>query len=336
MRNLIRIGIAFIAIHSVSWADNFYAGRTVTVIVGYGPGGGYDLNARLLARHLGKHIPGNPNVVVQNMAGAGSVRAANYVFKSAVQDGTVIAAVNQTLPLYALIGGEGIQFDPTKLQWLGSIEASNSVLVTFKSSTISNLAQAKERDVPLGGSGVGSDSNLHATALNNLLGTRFKVINGYQGAGDIHLAMERGEVAGRAGITWSSIVASNKRWLTENRINVLVQLGLSRDPDLPDAPLLTELVSNPDDKQLARLLTVPVAVGFAYWVGPNVDKERLGVLRTAFERVLSDKEFLADAAQSSMRLAPKSGAEIETLLAETTKVSKSVLDRFASMVRDGN
>lgn len=332
LRLTMAIAISLIAVQYGLASDDFYARKTVNVIVGYGPGGGYDLYGRLMARHLGKHIPGQPSVVVQNMEGAGSLRAANYVFGSATQDGTVIAAVNQTLPLYALAAGNGVRFDVAQLQWLGSIEASNSVLATFRSSGISNLADAKDHEVPLGGSGIGSDSNLHAVAINSLLNTRFKVVNGYKGAKDIHLAMERGEVAGRAGITWSSIVAADPAWISERKINVLLQLGFKREADLPQVPLLTELVDGSESKQLATLLTIPTVIGFAHWVSPNVPKDRVEILRKAYAAMGADKDFLAEAARASMHLRPQTSSEIAALIKDAAGTPKPILERVSRML----
>src|SRR5882724_10294278 len=171
---------------------DFYRGRTINFVVGFGPGGGYDLYARVISRHIGRHIPGNPIVVVQNMDGAGSVRASNYVYAVAPKDGTVIAAVNQNMPMYQMLGGAGAQFKAAEMSWLGSTAYSNGTLYTWYQSGIKTLADAKSRDVVLGGVGTTSDSYIYPTLINGLLGTRFKVINGYAGTKEIHLALERG------------------------------------------------------------------------------------------------------------------------------------------------
>jgi tripartite-type tricarboxylate transporter receptor subunit TctC len=324
--------VALAAAQNGAAAEDFYAGKTVDIIVGYGPGGGYDIYSRLIARHLGRHIPGNPTIVVQNMDGAGSLRAANYVLGSAPRDGSVIASANQSLPIYALAGGEGVRFDASKLQWLGSVEASNSVLVTFRSSGVATIADARDREVPLGSTGVGSDSNLHATAINSMLSTRFKIINGYKGGRDIQLAIERGEVAGRAGITWSSVVASVPSWISERKINVLLQLGFRREVDLPDAPLLTELVTAADGKQLATLLTIPTVIGFGHWVAPEVPKDRVAILRQAYDAMNADQEFIADAARTSMHLRPQTAHDIAALLDQAATTPKPILRWLADML----
>src|SRR4051794_22358899 len=210
---------------------DFYKGRTVNVIVGFGPGGGYDLYARTLSRHLGHHIPGNPNVVVQNMDGAGSVRASNYVYAVGPKDGTVIAAVNQNAPMYQLLGGAGAQYEAAKLQWLGSMANSNGVLYTWHTSGIKTIADAKAKEVPLGAVGTASDSYIFPTVVNAVAGTKFKPIPGYAGTGQINIAIERGEVMGRGGTTWASIQSSNKTWLEGNKLNLLVQFGFQKEPE---------------------------------------------------------------------------------------------------------
>jgi tripartite-type tricarboxylate transporter receptor subunit TctC len=312
--------------------DNFYQGKTISIIVGYGTGGGYDNAARLLGRHIGRHIPGNPTVIVQNMAGAGSLSAANHVYGAAPQDGTVIAAVNQSLPIFDLVGGRGVRFETAKLNWLGSLQASNSVLVTFKSSGIAKLEDAMAREVPLGGSGETSDSNVHAVAINKLLGTRFKVINGYKGARDIHLAIERGEVAGRAGITWSSIVAYDKAWIAGDKINVLVQLGNRPETDLPDVPMLQDLVKTGEDRQIVTVLTLPVVLGFSHWVRSGVPKDRLAILRAAYAATMKDPQFIADADKASILLAPKTAAEVEALIRVAISTPRPVLAKVGQLL----
>src|SRR3954451_4579975 len=220
---------------------DFYKGKAVNILVGFGPGGGYDLYARLLGRHLGRHIPGHPNVVVQNMDGAGSVRAANYVYAVAPKDGTAIAAVNQNAPMYQLLGGAGAQYDATKLQWLGSMANSNGIVYTWHTSGIRTIEDARTRDVPMGPVGTASDSYIFTTMINEVAKTRFKPIAGYAGTGQINIAVERGEVAGRGGISWASVQSSNKSWLDEKKINLLVQIGFEKEPELPDVPLVQDV-----------------------------------------------------------------------------------------------
>src|SRR5918995_2066253 len=242
---------ALTATPSVADDKNFYAGNTINIIVGFGPGGGYDLYARMLARHLGKHIPGNPSVVVQNMEGAGGVRAANHVYNVAPKDGTVIAGVNQGAAMFKLLGGKGAQYDPAKFQWLGSMAASNNTVYVWHTSGIKALDDAKWREVSLAGSGVISDANIYPAVFNALLGTRFKVISGYTGTNDSNLALERGEVEGRGGGAYSSLVSTRPDWLREDKVKILAQIGFEKEPELKDVPLLLDVVNSEEERQIA-------------------------------------------------------------------------------------
>jgi tripartite-type tricarboxylate transporter receptor subunit TctC len=313
-------------------AADFYRGRTITVIVGFGAGGGYDLYARLLAHYLGNHIAGQPNIVVQNMEGAGSVRAANYVYSVAPKDGTVIAAVNQNMPMYQMLGGAGAQFNAAEINWLGSMAYSNGTLYTWHLSGIKTLDDAKARDVLLGGAGTTSDSYIYPTLVNGLLGTRFKVINGYAGTKEIHLAMERGEVMGRGGNTWASVTSSNQDWVEQKKINILVQIGFKPEPEITQVPILIDLVRTPEEKQIVTVVTLPTALGYTNWLAPEVPPSRMKLLRAAFDATMQDKAFLEEAGKHAMMIRPRTGAEIETLIKQAAAVPKPVLERTAQML----
>jgi hypothetical protein len=328
-------GAALMAFGPAAVADeaaDFYHGRTITVIVGFGAGGGYDLYARLLAHYLGNHIAGQPNVVVQNMEGAGSVRAANYVYSVAPKDGTVIAAVNQNMPMYQMLGGAGAQFNAADINWLGSMASSNGTLYTWYQSGIRTLEDAKARDVLLGGAGTTSDSYIYPTLLNGLLGTRFKVINGYAGTKEIHLALERGEVMGRGGNTWASLMSSNQDWVDQKKINILVQIGFKSEPEITQVPLLIDLVRSPPEKQIVTVVTLPTALGYTHWLAPEVPAGRMKLLREAYDTTLQDKAFLAEAGQHAMMIRPQTGAEIEALIKQAAAVPKPVLERTAQLL----
>jgi len=311
---------------------DFYKGRNVNIIVGFGPGGGYDLYGRVLGRHLGAYIPGRPSVAVQNMEGAGSVRAANYVFASAPADGTVIAAVDQNSPMYQLLGGAGAQFESVRMQWLGSIANSNGVVYTWHTSGIGTIEDAKLREVPLGSPGTTSDSYIYPTILNGLLGTRFKPIAGYTGTGQINIAIERGEVQGRGGISWVSLKAGSQAWLDGHKINLLVQIGPRKEPDLPRVPLLKELVKSPDDEKIVELITLPTVLGHAHWVGPNVPRERVETLRAAYAATLADPEFLEETRKLNMETRPQTGAQVEALVKAVAATPQPVIEKTARIL----
>jgi len=311
---------------------DFYRGRTVSFVVGFGPGGGYDLYARVISRHIGRHIPGNPNVVVQNMDGAGSVRAANYVYAVAPKDGTVIAAVNQNMPMYQLLGGTGAQFEADKLVWLGSMANSNGVIYAWHTSGVRTIEDAKTQLVPLGAVGVASDSYIFPTVVNALAGTRFKPIPGYAGTGQINIAIERGEVMGRGGTTWASVQSANRAWLEGNRLHILLQIGFEKEPELKSVPLLQDVVSNPDDLQVANVISLPTALGYAHWVAPGVPTERVEALGQAYMATLKDAEFLAEAQKLNMELRPQTGAQVGALATRVAETPKPVLTRTAKIL----
>ena len=330
---LILASIAFIA--SPAQAQNvseFYKGKTIQIMVGFGAGGGYDLYARALARHLGKHMPGQPAVVVQNMEGAGSVRAANYVYSGSPKDGTVIAAVNQNAPMYQLLGGTAARFEAAGMQWLGSMANSNGLLYTWTASGIKTLDDAKTREVPLGAVGTSSDSFIFPTIVNELLGTKFKPINGYAGTAQIHLAMERGEVMGRGGNSWASVQTSDRAWLDEHKINILLQVGFRKEPELPDVPLLLDLVKGDDAVGIVKVMSLPTALGYGHWVAPGIPSGRLAALRAAYAATMKDPEFLQDAEKQHMLIRAQDGAALQGLVKQATTAPKAALERTAKIL----
>lgn len=324
--------IAVIAPAAAQTPAEFYNGKTVHIVVGFGSGGGYDLYGRMLGRYLGKYIPGHPNVVVENMTGAGSVRAANHVYAVAPQDGTYIAAVNQNMPMYQLLGGDGAKFKASGMQWLGSMANSNGLVYTWKASGIATLDDAKKRDVPLGAAGTSSDSYIYPTLINDLLGTRFKPINGYTGSGQINIAIERGEVMGRGGNSWASVQTGNKTWLEQKKINLLVQVGFKKEPELPDVPLLLDLVKTDDARAVVRVISQPPAIGYGHWVGPGVPKDRIDALRAAYAETMKDPDLLKEAEKINMLIRPQNGVDVEGLVKQAAGAPQAVLSRTAKIL----
>ena len=312
--------------------EPFYANKTISIIVGFGAGGGYDLYARLLARFLGNHIPGKPNVIVQNMEGAGGVRAANHVYAIAAKDGTVIAGVNQGAAMFQLLGGKGAQYDPAKFQWLGSMANSNNTVYVWHKAGVNTIEDAKVREVTMAGSGVISDANIYPAILNALVGTKFKVINGYAGTNESNLALERGEVDGRGGGAYSSLVSTRPQWLRDKQIRILTQIGFDKEPDLPDVPLLLDLVKSEEDKQIASLVTLPVAIGYNYWLAPEVPAERMAILRKAFEDTMRDPEMIAEAKRQLFEIRPKKGEELQAMVQKAAQIPKPILQKTATIL----
>ena len=311
-------------------ADDFYKGKTIAFIVGFSSGGGYDTYARLLARHMPSHIPGSPTIIAQNMDGAGSMRAANHVYNVAPKDGTVISAVNATLLMYQLLGGKGAQYNPAKLQWIGSVANSNNSVITWHASGIRTVEDARKQDVPMAGTGTTSYANIYPTIMNAVLGTRFKVINGYTGSNLMDLAMERGEVAGRSGAALASLFSERPDWIRDKKINFLVQIGYERDPALADVPTLGELAKGERDKQVVNVVTLPTTVGYAYWLAPEVPAERVAILRDAFAKTVSDPNFLAEAKKLNLDIKVQTGEQIAGLVKAAAQTSKEVLDATAA------
>jgi tripartite-type tricarboxylate transporter receptor subunit TctC len=335
--NLVALSVAGIVLGAAPSAyaqgvADFYKGKTIQIMVGFGAGGGYELYARQLGRYFGKHIPGQPSVVVQNMEGASSVRAANYVYAGSPKDGTIIAAVNQNAPMYQLLGGAGARFEAEGLQWLGSMTNSNGTLYTWDASGIKTLDDAKRREVPLGAVGTQSDSFIYPTIINELLGTKFKPINGYAGTAQIHLAMERGEVAGRGGNSWASVQSSNKDWLDQGKIHILVQVGFQKEPELPDVPLLLDLVKGEEAVGIVKVMSLPTAIGYGHWVAPGVPADRLEALRDAYAATMKDPEFLKDADKQSMLVRAQTGDQVQALVRQATAAPKSALARTAKIL----
>jgi tripartite-type tricarboxylate transporter receptor subunit TctC len=313
-------------------AADFFKGRTIRIVVGFGPGGGYDLYARLLAKYLPRHLAGAPNVVVENMEGVGSVRAANYVFEAAPRDGSVIAAVNQNAPMYQLLGGKGARFRAEEASFIGSLAHSNEVLFTWNTSGVVSLADARAREVVLGAVAITSDSYIYPTVLNALLGTKFRIVNGYLGGQALNLAVERGEVMGRGGESWASLSSSRPDWRPQKKINILVQVGSRREADLADVPLLDELIGNEADRHLANVISLPTRLGYAYWLPPGVPPARVAALRAAFAATVTDPALLAEAAARRIIVRPQAGADIEALVKQAAATPPEVIAKAVKLL----
>ena len=334
-RALLWAAAALAAGHGARAADApFYQGKTIRIVCGFTAGGGYDAYARLLARHIGEQIPGKPAVVVQNLEGAGSIRAANLVYAGAPKDGTTVAAVNQNLPMYQLLGGKSAQFEAARLQWIGSLISSNGAIYTWHTSPTRTLEDARRRETLLGGAGTTSDSYIYPTLINKLAGTRFKIINGYPGGTrQLHLAMERGEIEGRSGGgTIPSLIANNKDWLDQRKINFLVQIGIAPEPEMGAAPLMTDLVQSADDRGIMEMATLPVVLGYAYWLAPGVPDERIAELRKAFDAMLTTQAFLAETERTGMIVRPKSGSALAEIAARAVAVPQAARERAAEIL----
>jgi tripartite-type tricarboxylate transporter receptor subunit TctC len=310
--------------------EDFYKGKTISMIIGYTPGGGYDTYARLVAKHMSEHIPGKPQIVPRNMPGAGSRTAVAHIYSVAPKDGTVLGTADQSLAL-AQAMGESLPFDTTKLIYIGNPSAENNTTAVWHTSGIKTIDDAKKQEVPVGATG-GSTSSQYPKAMNALLGTKFKIILGYPGGNDINLAMERGEVAGRGSNSWASWKGTRPDWLKDKKINILVQIGLNKAPDLPDVPLLMDLAANPEDKAVLRLLSAPSTIGRPIFTTPDVPEARVKALREAFDKTMNDPNFRAEAEKAGLELDPVSGAELQKIVADIVATPRPIADRLASII----
>lgn len=307
--------------------ESFYKGRTVSVVVGSSTGGGYDLNARLLAEHMGKYIPGKPTLIVQNMPGAGGLKMAGYMFSVAPKDGSAFAIMQRNLAVEPLLSKQ--PYDATKFTWLGSISSDVSLCISSKHSPVKKFADFKSQPFIAAGQAAGSDSYVFAAVLKNLLGAKIKIISGYPGTSDMALAMERGEVDGMCGISYSTLKSRFAGLLQERSINLLVQATAERDPVLAEVPSMAELAASEEDRAIIKLLVGTQRMARPFLAPPDLPRDRKQALREAFNQTTSDLDFVADAKKQEIDVAPMTGAEIDSLLRDLYSFPKEVAARAA-------
>jgi tripartite-type tricarboxylate transporter receptor subunit TctC len=314
--------------------SDFYKGKNVELYIGYSVGGGYDIYARLLAKHMGKHIPGNPNVLPKNMEGAGSLRLANWLYNVAPKDGTAFGIIGRGTGFDPLLGrSKGAQFDATKYNWLGSANDEVSVCVAWHTSGIRRFEELLSKELTVGGTGAAADTDQFPRIINGMLGTKFKIVTGYPGGNDIGLAMERGEVNGRCGWSWSSVKATHQKWLDEKKINILVQLALEKHPDLPDVPLITELASSDEQRAILKLIFARQVMGRPFLAPPGLPPERVAALRKGFLDTMKDKDFLADAEKAQLEITPVAGEDIQRLVIDTHKTPPEIAKKAGDLLK---
>ena len=308
--------------------EQFYAGKQVRFIIRSQAGGGYDQYARLLGRHIGRHIPGKPTVVPVNMPGGGGIIAANHVAVAAPRDGTILTIVSQGLPVDQALGlNTTLKADVRSFGWVGNISNSNQLLVTWQASATKTLADARNRETLVGSTGAGSISTQLPALYNNVLGTKFKIIYGYPDGGAINIAMERGELEGRSTNTWASYKAVTPHYVSGKTISPIVQIGMRKEAGLEHVPLLRELEMNASDKAVVELMSMAVTVGRPIGTTPGVPPERLTALRRAFDAALRDPEFIADAEKTRAEIDHMGGEELQALIEAIAATPRDVLDR---------
>jgi tripartite-type tricarboxylate transporter receptor subunit TctC len=320
--------LAFASLAQAQSVEEFYRNKTITIQVGFTAGGGYDLYARVLGRHMGRHIPGNPQIVVQNMPGAGSLKATQYVYSVAPKDGTVLASVSRGMATEPLLNDA--KFDATKLTWIGTVTSETSICATWHTSQVKTWDDMFKREFTLGGSAVGADPDTFALILRNVFGAKVKLVTGYPGGNEINLAMERGEVDGRCGWSWSSL-KSQKQWLPQ--VNPLIQFALEKNADIPQVPFALERAANDEQRQVLRLLVAGQYLGRPFFSTPEVPADRKQALRAAFDATMKDTEFLAEAKKLDLEISPASGPAIDAFLAGLYATPKDVVQKAAAAIQ---
>lgn len=312
---------------------DFYKGKNIDLYIGYSVGGAYDLYARVLSRHMGKHIPGNPTIVPKNMEGAGSLRLANWLFNVAPKDGSAFGIFGRGTGFDPLLGNKAAQFDATKFNWIGSANNEVSICVAWSTSGVTKFEDLLNRELIVGGTSTSADTDQFPRIVNGVLGTKMKVVTGYPGGNEVGLAMERGEVQGRCGWSWSSVKSTHQKWLDEKKFTVLVQLGLDKHPDLPDVPLIVDLAKNDEQRQILKLVFARQVMGRPFIAPPGVPQDRVDALRKAFMATMQDKEYLADAEKTQMEINPVSGEKVQALVKEEYSAPPEIVKKAASFLR---
>jgi tripartite-type tricarboxylate transporter receptor subunit TctC len=322
--------VTFQSAHAQS-VEDFYKSKTVNLVVGFSVGGGYDLYARHLARYMGKHIPGNPNIVPQNMPGAGSLKAANYVYTAAPKDGLTFGTFARTTGINPLLES-GATFDGTKFSWLGSVTDDTSTCLTWKTSPVKTWQDFITKPVTLGGQGISSDPDIFARLYKNVFGAPIKLVSGYPGTNEITLAMERGEVDGLCGLSWSTIKTRHAKWLADKSVNVIVQSALKKVPELGPVPLVMDLTKDPEKLQILKLILAAQQMARPFAAPPGIPVDRKAALTKAFDDTMKDPDYLADAQKLKIDVNPVSGPELDALLAELYATPKDVLKKAGEAI----
>lgn len=297
--------------------EDFYKTRTITVYIASGPGGGYDAYGRLLAQYIGAHTPGHPQTVATNMPGAGGRTVTNFLYNKAPQDGSAIAILQAPIIMDQLLYGkeaQGALYDPLKFSWIGSLDQFTPIAVVWNKIGIKTIEEARGKEIKFGSSGGDVSERLYANILNTMLGTKFEAIAGYSGSAEIALAMEREEVPAFVGWYWAGMKRTKPEWLEKNLVTVLVQFGIAPNPDMKGVPFIMDLLKDPTDRQVVRVALSQLSMARPFTAPPNVPKERVAALRKAFDDMLKDEDFLADAKKQQLDITPYSGAQIDALL----------------------
>jgi hypothetical protein len=310
----------------------FYGGKRVNLVIGYSTGGGYDQIARLFGRHVGRYIPGNPQVIPQNMPGAGSRTAANWLYNTAPKDGTAIATLGQNTALDQALGEANVQFDVRRFNWLGNVSEVNNVLTVWHRTGVREFGQAKGIQLSIGATGASSPSVIYPRASNIILGTKFQIVTGYPGSAEVMLAMERGEVDGRGSSSWASWIATRPDWVRDAKIIPLFQVGSRRDPAIGEAPLWSDLADNDSDREVLVALSASITIGYSMIAPPGVLQMRVEALRRAFASTMRDSQFLAEADKQDIIVRPVSGEEVQRVATRVADMPSHIITRVREIM----
>jgi tripartite-type tricarboxylate transporter receptor subunit TctC len=312
--------------------EEFYKAHPITMLVGSGAGGGYDVYARAFARYWAEHIPGHPTIIAKNLPAAAGLAAASTLYNGAERDGSAIGAFTNGAAMDPLFGNPGAHYDARRFNWLGSIGKLKNVCATWHSSPVKTIADARAREVIVAAAGATSNTAIVPKMLNALLGTRFKVVSGYDTGSGLTMAVERGEAEGICGLSWSTMKASRPHWIADHLLNVIVQMGLAKLRDLPDVPSALDLIEEPNNKQVMELILIRQEAGRPFAAPPDVPADRIAALRRAFADTLADPDFIAEAGKTQLEIEPMTGEDIARMLAEAYAVPKVIVERAAELV----
>jgi tripartite-type tricarboxylate transporter receptor subunit TctC len=315
--------LALLPLNAVA-ADNFYQGKTITFIIGSAPGGGYDTYSRLFANHIGEHLEGRPKVIPENMPGAGSIRAANYLYNSARKDGAVIGMLDEAIYLNQILGTQELKADAVKFNWIGRILANSAILFARREARVQKIEDAFDKELIVSTSGTAS--KLNWTVLKNALGMKFTLIQGYQGTSDSMLAMQRGEVDALS-MEWSVLRTMGEPLMRDRRINLLLQTGIEKEPELPQIPRMIDLARNPDERKLLEFFSSPSLIGRSVVAPPGLPPERVAELRRAFMATMQDPLFLGDLKRARLEISSLAGEQLQSVVAREGDFPATLLER---------
>ncbi|MDB5649749.1 MAG: efflux transporter protein [Hyphomicrobiales bacterium] len=329
----IAAGLVLVSSGAQAQDEMFFKDKQIKIVVGSSAGSGYDINARVLARHFGDHIPGKPTVIVQNQVGAGSATMATTLYNSSPRDGTVIGAAINGMPTLHLLAPELVRFDPVKFNWLGSTNHDTQVSYVWKGAPVQSVEELRNTQLVVGATTPGTTQVDFPVMAQQILGLKYKVISGYEGTTNIHVAMERGEVQGMGANAWMSLRALNTNWLDEGKVKVILQYGLDKNPDLPNVPTVFSLATNDADRQALKLIVSRLEYGRPFFLPPEVPAARVQILRRAFDETMKDPAYLADAAKTQLEVSPMTGEDVAKLVEQVSATPPDVVARVKAALK---